>query len=225
MHYYTDNDFDYFDDSDLTSSTDSQESEDSTSLVIDLYGEGHFDSDSDSDIFSTDGVEYDRIHIEDSLHFYSDKVHNKYYIGLSHNYINIGLSHNYINNYTQQLLLSSSVSAQVFFKYSYNDINNYLYYYSLVHIPNHQVQILQVNIIQADGFEMVTVVNKTHWLRLVQRHWKKIYKQRKTIIQQRILTENLFYNEIHGNYPISVSYLPTIHGMLSQYNNTNIFIK
>ena len=222
MYYYTNNNNDYFDDSGLTSSTDSQEPEDNTSIIIDLYGEGHFDSDNsdndnsdyDSDMDSNDGIIYDIINVEDAQHFYSEKIHNKYYIGLSHIYT---------NNNCQQLLLSASVSAPIFFKHSYDNINDYLYYYGLTRITNHQVQILQVDIIQEGYLEIVTVVNKTHWLRLVQRHWKKIYKQRKTIIQQRILTENLFYNEIHGNYPISISYLPTIHGMLSQYNNTLIF--
>ena len=203
-----------------TDSSISQESHDNTSIIINLYGEGHFDSDSDSDSDSysdsysdndNDSIYY-CINVEDSRHFYSEKIHNKYYIGLSHVYT---------YNNTQQLLLSASVSAPIFFKYSYDNINDYLYYYGLTRITNHQVQILQVDIIQEDGFEIVTVVDKTHWLRLVQRHWKKIYKQRKKIVQQRILPENLFYNEVHGNYPISISYLPSLYGMLSQYNNTN----
>ena len=215
MYYYTNNDNDYFDDSGITSSTDSQEPEDNTSIIIDLYGEGHFDSDSDSD-YSDYELIHDIINVEDSFHFYSEKVHNRYYIGLSHNYI---------NNDTQQLLLSSSVSAPIFFKYSYDNINDYLYYYGLTRIMNHQVQILKVNIIQENGFDIVSVLNKTYWLRLVQRHWKKTYKQRKETIQQRILPENIFYNEVHGNYPINISYIPTLHGMLSQYNNTNHLIE
>lgn len=223
MYYYTNNDNDYFDDSGVTSSTDSQEPEDNTSLIIDLYGEGQFDSDnnysdydSDSDMDSNDGIIYDIINVEDAQHFYSEKIHNKYYIGLSHIYT---------NNNCQQLLLSASVSAPIFFKHSYDNINDYLYYYGLTRITNHQVQILQVDVIQEGYLEIVTVLNKTHWLRLVQRHWKKIYKQRKETIQQRILPENLFYNEVHGNYPISVSYLPSLYGMLSHYNNTNKLIE
>jgi hypothetical protein len=215
MYFYTDNYHNDIDDSgstDTTSSNISQESYNNTSIIIDLYGEGHFDSDSDSDDDSDDDSDSDEINVEDSLHFYSEKIHNKYYIGLSHIYN---------SNNNQQLLLSTSVSAHVFFKHSYDNINNYLYYYGLTRIPNHQVQILQADIIQEGGFEIVSVVNKTHWLRLVQRHWKQIYKQRKELIQQRSLPENLFYNEVHGNYPISISYLPSLQGMLSQYNNTD----
>jgi len=224
MYYYTNNDNDYSYDSGVTSSTDSQESVDNTSIIIDLYGEGQFDSDNsdndnsdyDSDMDSNDGIIYDIINVEDAQHFYSEKIHNKYYIGLSHIYM---------YNNCQQLLLSASVSAPIFFKHSYDNINDYLYYYGLTRITNHQVQILQVDVIQEGYLEIVTVLNKTHWLRLVQRHWKKIYKQRKETIQQRILPENLFYNEVHGNYPISVSYLPSLYGMLSHYNNTNKLIE
>jgi hypothetical protein len=215
MYFYTDNYHNDIDDSgstDTTNSNISQESYDNTSIIIDLYGEGHFDSDGDGDSDSDSDIDYDGINVEDSFHFYSEKIHNKYYIGLSHIYN---------SNNSQQLLLSTSVSAHVFFKHSYDNINNYLYYYGLTRIPNHQVQILQADIIQEGGFEIVSVVNKTYWVRLVQRHWKKIYKQRNEIIQQRILPENLFYNEVHGNYPISISYLPSLHGMLSQYNITD----
>tara|TARA_E500000331_G_scaffold53738_1_gene47202 strand:- start:4607 stop:5269 length:663 start_codon:yes stop_codon:yes gene_type:complete len=219
MYYYPNTNNDYFDDSGLTNSTDSQETDDNTSLIIDLYGEGHFDSDNsdndNSDMDSNYGIIYDIINVEDAQHFYSEKIHNKYYIGLSHIYT---------HNNTQQLLLSASVSAPIFFKHSYDNINDYLYYYGLTRITNHQVQILQVDIIQEGYLEIVTVLNKTYWLRLVQRHWKNIYRQRKTVIQQRILPENLFYNEVNGNYPISISYLPSLYGMLSQYNNTNQLI-
>ena len=220
MYYYPNTNNDYFDDSGLTNSTDSQETDDNTSLIIDLYGEGHFDSDNsdndNSDMDSNYGIIYDIINVEDAQHFYSEKIHNKYYIGLSHIYT---------HNNTQQLLLSASVSAPIFFKHSYDNINDYLYYYGLTRITNHQVQILQVDIIQEGYLEIVTVLNKTYWLRLVQRHWKNIYRQRKTVIQQRILPENLFYNEVNGNYPINISYLPSLYGMLSQYNNTNKLIE
>ena len=71
MYYYTNNDNDYSYDSGVTSSTDSQEPEDYTSIIIDLYGEGQFDSDNsdndnsdyDSDMDSNDGIIYDIINV------------------------------------------------------------------------------------------------------------------------------------------------------------------
>ena len=86
----------------------------------------------------------------------------------------------------------------------------------MVRIPNHQVQIMQVHILED---ETCTVIVKTYWLRIIQRHWKKIYKQRNYMIQQRSLPQNIFYNEIHGNYTPTISTLPSLHGMLSDYQN------
>jgi hypothetical protein len=213
---------DYINDSSSTDYNSPTESHDDTSIIIDLYGEGHFnsptestddtsiiigDSDSDSDFgFEFD---YDSINVEDSLHFYNEKINKQYYIGLCHTY--------YIHNISY-ILLSTSVSAPIFFKHSYDNINNYLYYYGLVRIPSHQVQIMQVHILED---ETCTVIIKTYWLRIIQRHWKQIYKQRNYVIQQRSLPQNQLYKEIHGKYPQTILKLPSLHGMLSIYHNTN----
>jgi len=41
-------------------------------------------------------------------------------------------------------------------------------------------------------------VNKTYWLRLIQRRWREIYKKR---LQQKKNVRNLKYREIHGKWP------------------------
>ena len=56
---------------------------------------------------------------------------------------------------------------------------------------------------------------KTFWLRLIQRTWRKIYKQRQYMFQIRHTLKSLRYREIHGNWPASCNIMPTIHGMLS----------
>ena len=55
---------------------------------------------------------------------------------------------------------------------------------------------------------------KTFWLRLIQRTWRKIYKQRQHIFQIRHTLKSLRYREIHGKWPVSCNNMPTIHGML-----------
>jgi hypothetical protein len=166
------------------------------------------DDDSDDDSDSDDGIEYDSIHNEDSYHFYNDKEDGKYYIGLCHPYSLYNTIH---------WLFSTSVSARCFLQNDYDNINNYLYYYGLVRIPNHEVDIMQV---QRQPDETCTVIIKTHWLRLVQRHWKRTYALRRNIIRQRISPQMLHYNQVHGNYPPSLSRIPSLTGMLSVYGNT-----
>ena len=62
-----------------------------------------------------------------------------------------------------------------------------------------------------------TVYRRVTW---PKGHWKKIYKQRTYIIKQRIKPDNQLYNSIHGKYPLHLSNLPSLHGMLSTYQNS-----
>ena len=190
------------------------DSEDNSTVVIELETDDNTDTetidadyDSYDDSGSDGGIEYDSIHNEDAFHFYSEKENGKYYIGLCHLYS---------NRHTQfkQWLLSTSISANSFFRHSYDNINNYLYYYGLLRIHQHEVQIMQVHRL-AD--EMCTVSIKTHWLRLVQRHWKKTYCKRRNMVRHRKSPQMQQYSQIHGKYPDCISRLPSLRGMLSMY--------
>jgi hypothetical protein len=57
---------------------------------------------------------------------------------------------------------------------------------------------------------------KTFWIKLIQRKWKNIMKQRKYIIQQRSNMYALIQREITGKWPIHCCYYPTLKGMLSE---------
>jgi len=58
-------------------------------------------------------------------------------------------------------------------------------------------------------------VLKTFWIRLVQRTWKRICKERKSMIQRRTMISSLNHREIHGRWPEGLNVLPSIYGMLS----------
>ena len=40
--------------------------------------------------------------------------------------------------------------------------------------------------------------DKTHWVKLIQRRWKNVLKQR---VRAKLNSNNLKYREVHGNYP------------------------
>jgi hypothetical protein len=188
------------------------ESEESSIIFINDLNE--YSSDDDSEISSisqdeelefdveSDDEDYDEIYQEDSLHVYSDKEDTGYYIGLAKR-INPGV-----------LLMVNSISINTFFKYSFKRVRDYLAKYSIINIINAKVHIMKLHILPDETY---SVVLKTHWLRLVQRHWRKIYEQRKRVITGKRSLKNRFYNEINGRYPYGFNYLPTIHGMLSCY--------
>ena len=208
---------------DNNNDNNSEHSEDDSIIINNTDIDTDTDTDTDTDIdtdtsgYSVDydteeGIEYDSIHNEDAEHFYTEKEHNNYYIGLCHSYCT--------PSYIHYLLLSTSVSAKTFFNHPYKNVNNYLYYYGLIRVPNHNIQIMQLKINTFNGMESYNVIIKTYWLRLIQRHWKKIYKQRFSIITQRIKPINQQYKSIHGNYPSHISNLPSLYGMLSIYQNS-----
>lgn len=56
---------------------------------------------------------------------------------------------------------------------------------------------------------------KTFWLKLIQRKWKNILRDRKKIITKRYNPNSLKYREINGKWPINCIYYPLLKGMLS----------
>ena len=68
------------------------------------------------------------------------------------------------------------------------------------------------------GNECVTVI-KTIWIRLIQRTWKKIYKQKMKIIKKRCNIASLFYKQIYGCWPDNCKNMPKLNGMLFYLQN------
>jgi hypothetical protein len=62
-----------------------------------------------------------------------------------------------------------------------------------------------------------SVVLKTHWIRLIQRHWRKALLMRKQIMKKQMLVRSLYYREIHGKFPYGLNNMPMLTGLMSQY--------
>ncbi len=65
-----------------------------------------------------------------------------------------------------------------------------------------------------EGLECVAIL-KTHWIRLIQRTWKRVYAARQNCIQMRGRPVTLFTRETNGIWPHDCSSLPELAGMLS----------
>jgi hypothetical protein len=62
---------------------------------------------------------------------------------------------------------------------------------------------IKIDIVFVDelpGNESVCYI-KTFWIKLIQRRWKKIYKQRQDILKQRMLPKSIREREITGKWP------------------------
>lgn len=61
---------------------------------------------------------------------------------------------------------------------------------------------------------------KTIWIKLIQRTWKNILKQRNNIIKERCKLSSLRYREINGKWPSNCLKYPTLKGSLSYLSRT-----
>ena len=95
-----------------------------------------------------------------------------------------------------------------FKKYDYDCINNFRLHYP----PRFRLEISEC--LYLSSWHCVSIL-KTHWLKLIQRTWKKIYNYRKKLVLIRSHPNSLNYREIHGIWPNNCSNYPTLKGMLS----------
>lgn len=68
--------------------------------------------------------------------------------------------------------------------------------------------------ITLSGGECVAIL-KTIWLRLIQRTWKKIYKERQRILLLRCRPESLKYIQIYGKWSQECCFMPSLKGMMT----------
>jgi len=155
------------------------------------------DDDDDDD---TNNDIYNQMEFDEDDHLDAPKVHKRYYIGICC----------LINN--QSFLYMNSVSPKTFFKYNFEDVMYYLKLYSIMYLRNSRLHIMQL--IKDTDDACYNVLLKTHWLRLVQRHWKSRF---------RAWLRQITSLECIKRRPITNRNLsrPSLKGMLSHYANPN----
>ena len=132
----------------------------------------------------------------------------------------------YFIGYTQYVesesawLFVYAISAQSFFRHDIEKVSEYLYEFG--HICDMgagagagAVDILQLRIME-DG--LYTSIIKTHWIRLIQRHWLKVIGMRRAIWSLRARPSEQLVKQRTGKYSIGLRSLPGLVGMMSAYN-------
>ena len=165
------------------------------------YNLDNSDDDDDNVLFEDWYDMVDTISIDEEDYESIPKVNGKYYIGLP----------GFIRKFQEYILLSS-ISAKSFLNYDIGDVCRYLIDYSLSYITNPNIHIMKL-LIRDNG--VYNVILKTHWLRLVQRRWKNIYKERQRIIRERSNIKNILLCEINGKFNNYLDHYPSLNGMLN----------
>jgi hypothetical protein len=128
-----------------------------------------------------------------------EMINKHYYIG----------SYSYIQE-ENNLLFDNKIQVATFMKYDSYEISNYLFESSIMQIYSlPSIEILQLHILPDDTY---SVVIKTFWIKIIQRAWKRVYKQRQKLIQSMKNVNSIRRRELGQTNRIN---LPSIYGLLT----------
>lgn len=165
-----------------------------------LYSPSEHETDSDSsyDFTENDGMYNGSANDSDDDED-DDIINSKYYLG------------SYKNLDDEVLIIGTRIGVKWFYNNTYDNIHEYLYSYSSMFIDDIRLQIIQcfvrrynwrtnVFLEYANDYTndssistMYICILKTFWIRLIQRTWKRIYKEKQRYlktIQNNILCMN-----------------------------------
>lgn len=97
---------------------------------------------------------------------------------------------------------------------AYANVNIKNYISIATNLSQYYPQIVQK--VRLPGKEDVAII-KTMWLRLVQRTWKRVFRERQRILKKRASGKELLVRERSGKWSVSASTLPGLQGMLQGY--------
>ena len=131
---------------------------------------------------------YDQI---DSSSIYSDvepeDIHNKMLMG------------SYIRG-NSRLVFASGIDGRTFLKFPADDIHQYLLENCVFKVRRNTFTPLRIIKVEVSKTGDYNVIDKTYWIRLIQRCWRARIAQHKVDIVM-LQKKYLYHREIHGNYP------------------------
>lgn len=167
------------------------------------------DEDSIWSLDSEEAFEADNIYY-DEQDYYDDVRNDKSY--------HLGLCKNYEYSTKHPYVLLNVVNVKSFFKYHIDSIMMFLVGYSLVYVSDPHMDIIQVHHYKSDNNQIVyDCIIKTHYLRLIQKCWKRQLRIREQINKQRMSVGSLMYREMNGKWPNGLNVMPGVYGMF--YSN------
>jgi len=119
------------------------------------------------------------------------------------------------------ILLGSRITPRTYFKYENKHVCGYLDYASCSENvstrPYPDIMKLEITKTQYSGnleCEVYHVLIKTHWIKIIQRRWKKIISEQYRITMGRGSLANLRFFEMNGRHLPKYAVLPRLRGCL-----------
>jgi hypothetical protein len=140
--------------------------------------------------------------ISNSLYLSQPIRHGKIYIG----------TYKYIKR-TRQYLYVMNIPLVSFLKYDSYLLTKYLYWHSSFYLAeNPPIQLIEIYETTVDGTANAPVVAycviKTFWIKIIQRVWRRVFRERQRIIYGRSSLKSIQYRELHGCFPLEYRYMP-----------------
>lgn len=135
-----------------------------------------------------------------------DKIDGVYYIGLP-----------CLMKSPREWILQIAIQPRTMLSNKINNVMSYLIDYSVTRIRNPTIHIMKLDISNTGAYN---VVLKTHWLRLVQRSWKRVLRERQLFINSCKTPRSILYRQTHGHWENNKQY-PTIKGMICKLYHKN----
>lgn len=125
----------------------------------------------------------------------------------------------WISNYRNHIraLLQNLSTANTYFNNCdiYNRFNPIISNYNNILLRNPYYPNIDIIVMEyLPGKEAVAYI-KTFWLRLIQKRWKKLFKERQEIIRKRTNPKTLHHRQLHGKWPTGLNNLPDISQIIN----------
>ncbi len=114
-----------------------------------------------------------------------------------------------------KLIYANAITPSTFFKYHYEEVMGYLKDYSIIELRRPRLHIMKLIM----SGEQMNVILKTHWIRIIQRTFRKIYQQQKKVLEMRKKPRSIQYFSVFGKYLDGANHFPTMKGMLSSLSS------
>jgi hypothetical protein len=179
----------------------------------DINSDDTYDSDYDEEeVFFEEGEECNTKYNIVLCEIFNNLIHGKSNSEVSSHYLNICTFKQLNMNAVEDMcnLYNEGYLERINLLTHHKFIRNY---HNIITNPNYIKPEIGEKIYLPSG-HCVCII-KTIWLKLIQRAWKKIYKNRIDIIKKRYTIHALRTREITGNWPENCRYLPNIRGILS----------
>ena len=162
--------------------------------------ENENENDSGTEDYDDDEIT-NQIYFDEEQYIDIEKTDGSYYLG----------SVFQDNNYA---VLDLAVSAKTFYNYDIKQIEQYISEYSNNRLTKSIINIIKLHILPDLTYSCIL---KTHWLILIQKHWRKTFALLKEILKKRKTMESIKYFELYGKYMDKLQVLPSIRGIMNAY--------